>query len=143
MNSEDFVDPNGYVWLWRKSIGTRAFKNPELWKVWTWCLMRANHEESWVPFKTGQGSSEVLVKPGEFIFGRKSAAKELSMPASSVRNRMAKLENMQNLTLKQDTHYTMVSIRIGYLTNHGKKKRTGKWTPKGHPKDTQRTQTRM
>ena len=100
----------GYVALWRQSIDSRVFKNPDLWKVWTWCLMKATHKERWAEMKTGKSKIEVHLLPGQFIFGRKSAAKELGMPESSVRNRMTKLKNMQNVDIKEDRQYSIISI---------------------------------
>ena len=134
MESGNLIDPNGFVWLWRKSIGTRAFKNPELWKVWTWCLMKANHKEKWVPFRTGKSILEINVQPGQFIFGRKTASKELDMPESSVRNRMAKLKKMENIDIKEDSQYSIISIInwISYQANEEEedsqkdRQRTGK-----------------
>jgi len=97
VDSDNLIDPSGFVWLWRKSIGTRAFKNPELWKVWTWCLMKASHKSRIVKFKTGKSHIEVIVNPGQFIFGRKTAAIDLDMPESSVRNRIEKLKKMEKM----------------------------------------------
>ena len=104
------MEDGGYIKLWRKGEDSRVFKNPDLWKVWTWCLMRANYKERWVEIKTGKSKIEVKVQPGQFIFGRKSAAKALGMPESSVRNRMEKLKKMQNVDIKEDRQYSVVSI---------------------------------
>jgi ribosomal protein L16/L10AE len=101
---------NGWIKLYRKSIDSRVFQNEGLWKVWTWCLLKANHKEQWVSITTGKGTNEILVKPGQFIFGRKTAAKELRMAESSVRNRIEKLKNTQKLDIKTDTHCSIISI---------------------------------
>jgi DNA-binding transcriptional MocR family regulator len=50
------------------------------------------------------------VQPGQFIFGRKSAAKELGMSGSTVQDRMKKLERMQNIVMQSVTHYSLVSV---------------------------------
>jgi len=102
--------------------------------------MRANHEENWVPIKTGRGETEVHVKRGQFIFGRKTAAKELGMKPSSIRNRMEKLKNMKNLDIQPDTHYSIVTI-INYDTYNPPVKKEDRQednqgTGKGQPKDT-------
>jgi hypothetical protein len=60
--------------------------------------------------KTGRGTKEVELQPGQFIFGRNVAAKELNMPPSTVRNRMAKLKKLGNLNIKKDTHFSVVSV---------------------------------
>jgi len=130
----------GYVKLWRKSIKSRTFQNADLWKVWSWCLMKANYEEAWVPVSTGRGETEVHLLPGQFIFGRKTAAKELKMNESSTRNRMEKLRDIENLTLKTDTHYSIITI-INWPIYQNKeikedRQEDNQRTTKGQPKDT-------
>lgn len=109
---------DGWIKLWRKLRQSRVWENPRLLKVWLWCLFRANHKENWVTVRSGRGTTEVKLFPGEFIFGRKTAARELKMKPSSVRNFIAKLRNLKNLDVKQDTqqdtrqdtHYSIISI---------------------------------
>ena len=101
---------DGWILLHRKIIKSRVFQNADLLKVWLWCLVKANHKDKWVPFKTGRGESEVLIKRGQFIFGRKKAAKELKMKLSSTYKRMLKLKSMQNLNMQSNTHYSIVTI---------------------------------
>ena len=100
----------GWVAIWRKSVDASVFQNEGLWKVWTWCLMKATHRPQWVPMKTGRGTRELELQPGQFIFGRNVAAKELNMAPSTVRNRMAKLKKLGNLDIQEDTHFSIVSI---------------------------------
>jgi hypothetical protein len=101
---------SGYVKLHRKILESQVFHNEGLLKVWVWCLLRANHKGSWVPVTTGRGTTEIYVQPGQFIFGRKAAAKELRMKPSSLRDRVKKLEKMQNIATQPDTHYSLISI---------------------------------
>ena len=133
-------DESGWVKMHRKLACSRVFQNPDLLKVWIWCLLRANHSEVWVTIKTGRGETEVFLKPGQFIFGRKSAAKELRMKPSSIRNRMKKLENMRNLDMQPDTHYTIITITNWSSYQLVEKKEDSEEdrhrTTKGQPKDT-------
>ena len=69
----------GWIKLHRKAINSMAFQDEGLWKVWTWCLMKANHQKAWVPMQTGIGATVVEVQPGQFVYGRNSAARELRM----------------------------------------------------------------
>ena len=130
----------GYVKLYRKSIESRVFTNADLWKVWCWCLMRANHKPTWVTVKTGRGESEVFLQPGQFIFGRKTAAKKLRMKQSSIRNRIEKLKNIGNLENQPNTNYTIIKILNWDTYNQSEKKEDSKEdnqrTTKGQPKDT-------
>ncbi|HEX7032035.1 MAG TPA: hypothetical protein VF172_03450, partial [Nitrososphaera sp.] len=100
----------GWIKLHRRIIDSRVFANEGLLKVWLYCLCRANHEENYVPIKTGRGESEVKVKPGQFISGRKSAARDLKMNSSTVYKRMKKLENMGNINIKSNNHYSVITI---------------------------------
>lgn len=133
----DTIHDEGWVKLYRKSIDSQVFQNDGLWKVWTWCLLKANHEDKWVSIKTGKGTSEVFIKRGQFIFGRKTAAKELKMVERTVHKRMLKLETMRNCDIQSDTHYSIVTI-LNYELYQGSEKDevTGKVTGKGQASDT-------
>jgi hypothetical protein len=72
--------------------------------------MRAGYGPAWVAFKTGRGSTEVQLAPGQFIFGRKAAAAELRMKPSTVWKRMQKLKTMQNIDIQSSSHCSIVSI---------------------------------
>ena len=134
------MEGSGWVRLHRKSIESQAFQNDSLWKVWTWCIMKANHQDNWVSIQTGRGLSQVFVERGQFIFGRKSAAKELRMKPSSIRNRMEKLKNMRNVDIQPDTHYSIITI-INYDTYNSfqdkeDRQEDNQRTGKGQAKDT-------
>jgi uncharacterized phage protein (TIGR02220 family) len=101
---------DGWVGLYRKLLDSRVFTNPDLLKVWIWCLLKANHKKRWVPIKTGKGETEVEVGPGQFVFGRFSAAKKLKMNPNTVKSRMQKLKSMGNITTQNKTHYSIISI---------------------------------
>ena len=100
----------GWVKLWRKLLDSEIFQNEGLLKVAVWALLKANHKEAWVPLKTGRGKTTVHLKPGQFIFGRRTAAKELKMPASSARNRFSALERLQFLNLHVDHQHTVGTV---------------------------------
>jgi len=133
----DTIHDEGWVKLHRKSINSQAFQSEGLWKVWTWCLLKANHEDRWVPVKTGKGTTEVFVRRGQFIFGRKTASKALKMDESTVYKRMRKLENIGNCNTQSNTHYSIVTIlNYDVYQGSGKDEVTGKVTPKEHPSNT-------
>jgi hypothetical protein len=126
----------GWIRLWRKSLESRVFHNPGLWKVWTWCLLKAAYTERWATVKTGRSVVEVELAPGEFVFGRNVAAQELEMAPSTVRNRMRKLEKLRNVDIKEDTHYSIVSI-VNWPSYQGEVKKEDRRedsqrTTKGH-----------
>ncbi|MBU4311798.1 MAG: hypothetical protein KJ706_03675 [Candidatus Omnitrophica bacterium] len=87
--------------------------------------------------KTGKGNIQVDIKEGQFIFGRESAARELQMRPSSVRNRMVKLSKLRNLDVKVDKQFSIVTIcNWGAYRELMFGGRTGNRTGKGQAKDT-------
>ena len=123
---DDLISNDGWIPLFRKSLGSQVFQNEGLWKVWTWCLMRASHTEQWVPIKTGRGKTEVHILPGQFIFGRKTAAKELKMKPPTIQKRMLKLKNMQNCITQSHKHYSLVTLTNWEFYRELQKKGIGK-----------------
>jgi len=100
----------GYIKLWRKVLDSAVFQNEGLLKVFLWCLLKANHKESFVMVKIGNGTSEVKLSPGQFLFGRESAAENLRMSPSTVWKRILKLKNLGFLNIKSDSHYSIINI---------------------------------
>jgi hypothetical protein len=100
----------GWIRLWRQALDSDLFADPHLWHLFTWCLLRANHSHCSVRVKTGRGFTVVDVLPGQFIFGRKSASRELNLPESTLNDRMKKLEEKNSINIKPDTHFSIVSI---------------------------------
>jgi hypothetical protein len=102
----------GYVKLWRKTLDSQVFRSstPDLLKVWVWCLMKAARQRTWVSAKAGHGTRDILLEPGQFIFGRHSAAKELRLSPDLIRRRLEKLRGMGNLTTKVTSNCTVVTL---------------------------------
>jgi hypothetical protein len=135
-----YIEPkleDGFIKLYRKTIESPVFQNAGLFKLWMWCLMKANHKGQWVPVKTGKGGAEIWINPGQFIFGRKSVAKELKMSPSTIRNRIYKLEKMGNITMQGATQYSLITLTSWEFYQGTSKKRTPKGHPKNKKKDTQ------
>lgn len=91
-----------WVRLYRKLIESAVFADAELLKVFVWCLLKANYR--------ARQMLETTVGPGQFIFGRKAAARELGMAESSVRNRMSRLKKLEILDIKVDSTFSVVTI---------------------------------
>ena len=111
----------GYVKLWRKTLDGGILKNGDLCRFWLYCLLKASHKTT----KTIVGYQEVTLLPGQFIFGRKKAAKELSMSVQIVRTCVKNLDKSKNLTIKPTNKFSIISIlnwgiyqQTEYETNH-------------------------
>jgi hypothetical protein len=96
----------GYVKLWRKSLVSSIWTNPKLWRVWTWCLLKASYCET----TEMVGFQEVHLEPGQFIFGRITAAKETGLSEQEIRTAIDSMRKRQNLTIKSTNKYSIISI---------------------------------
>ena len=134
----------GWFQLWRRSIDSAVFADPHLWQLWCWILTRANWTRNTVSVKTGRGNTLVDLSPGQFLFGRDTAAERLNCPPSSIRNRMQTLKKHKMVDINPYRHYSVVTV-INWDLYQGEAVNEGKaiGQPSGQPKDNQRTQTRM
>ncbi len=96
----------GYIKLYRQSIDNKWLQHGDLWRFWCYCLLKATYR----PYEELVGLQRVPVERGQFIFGRKVAAKELKMSEQTVRTLLAKLIGWQNLTIKSTSKYSIVTI---------------------------------
>ena len=96
----------GYVNLWRKSLDSFIFENPELWKFWCWCLMKA----TWKPFTALVGFQTVDLIPGQFIFGRDKASIETGLSVKKIRNFLIILKKRGNTAIKTTNKYSIITI---------------------------------
>jgi hypothetical protein len=125
---------DGYIFIYRKLENSRVFRHPGLLQLWIYCLLHANHCEKTVSVRTGRGMTEARVSPGEFLFGRKTAADALRTTPSTIRNRLLKLEKLGMVNTQPDTHFTRVTVcKWGDYQALIDDVRTGNLTPKGHP----------
>lgn len=97
---------DGWVKLWRKSLDSGWLQNGDLWRFWCYCLIKASH----VHKKQIIGYQEVHLCPGQFIFGRKKTSIELKMSERKIRTCLDKLRNMQNLTIKSTSKFSIITI---------------------------------
>jgi hypothetical protein len=96
----------GYVKLWRKSLDSGLVQNAEAWQLMTWCLLKASHR----PHKQLVGKQVVELKPGQLVFGRHAAAKELCSTERKIRTSLDLLKNMDFLTIKATSKYSVITI---------------------------------
>lgn len=97
---------DGWVKLWRKSLGSGLLQNHQLWAFWCWCLMKASHR----PTRQMVGWQMVELQPGQFVFGRQKAARELGLSERTIRTCLKKLQTMENLTIRATNKFSVITI---------------------------------
>ena len=104
---------NGWVCLHRKSLDSMAFlsKKAEVWKVWSWCLMRARWQGGTLPIEY----QSVKVLPGQFIYGRKEACEELLISERTFRTCITTLVAWGSITVKTTNKYSIATV-VNWVT---------------------------
>jgi len=95
-----------WIKLHRQAIENDWLKNPKLWAFWCYCLLKATYK----PKIKKHGFQDVPLVPGQFIFGRKSAAKDLEMSERSIRTCLDSLKNSKNVTIKTTNKYSVITV---------------------------------
>jgi len=96
----------GYVKLWRKSVDSPIFQNDNVWRLWTYLLMKATHRQTQVLV----GTTPVDLQPGQMVFGRNKAKDETGMTEQKIRTSLKCLERLGNLTIQTTNRFSIVTI---------------------------------
>lgn len=98
---------SGWVKVYRRVLEKGWLTNPKLWAFWSWCLLKASHQEHTVIV----GHQSVNLLPGQFVFGRKQASRELGQSEQSIRTHLKFLHVVeQNITIQTTNKYSIISI---------------------------------
>lgn len=97
---------NGWIKLHRKITESPVFDNPNLLKLWLWCLCKATHTEHEVIV----GKKIIKLLPGQFVFGRLKAADFLNMNDRTVYDYMKLLNKLEMISIKTNNKFTLVTI---------------------------------
>lgn len=102
----------GYFKMWRMWFDDDSpiWPNESLVMIMVWCCKKATHKKRVVQFKTGKGEVGVSLKPGQLIFGRHKAAKQLGMNPETVRKRIKKLTDLGYITMQSTSQYSILTI---------------------------------
>ncbi len=98
----------GWVRFYRKSMDSTVWKNPIVWMVWSWCLLKANHEDNTFPFN----GKDITIKKGSFITGQEKALKELTstFTAQKYRTAISYLKSTGRITIKSNNKFSIITI---------------------------------
>jgi DnaD/phage-associated family protein len=105
---------NGWISVHRKIMDSAVWQDPDLLRLWMYCLMKATHKEK----EQVVGKQIVQLKPGEFVTGRfslsddynKDLPKSKKVPSPTLWRWMKKLETLGNLNINSSNKYSVVSI---------------------------------
>jgi hypothetical protein len=96
----------GYVMLYRKSLTSAVFQDEKTWKVWSWCVLRAN----WQTIPIDYCGEEIVLRPGQFYTGTFSMVGELKMSRSTAWRHLKKLQNWGNIGIETVRHGSVITV---------------------------------
>ena len=97
---------DGYIKLWRKALENGWLRNHNLWVFWSYCMLKATYK----PRKVIIGFQQIDLAPGQFIFGRKQAAKETGLSERNLRTCIELLRKAENLTIKPTNKFSIITL---------------------------------
>lgn len=103
------MNGSGWIKLYRKAMFNDVWvkSSPTLWKVWCWCLMRANFEDNLHPFN----DEMIPLKEGQFITGKFKGATEVRLKPDNFWQLLKRLEKLGCVSLNtKSKSYTIVTI---------------------------------
>ncbi|WP_216831704.1 replication protein [Alkalihalobacterium elongatum] len=104
----------GYVKIYRKTMNSSVWQDPELFRLWMYCLMKATHTKH----KTLVEKQEITLYPGQFITGRfklqfeynKGLAPRKQVRDTTLWNWLKKLKKFGNVDIKSYNKFSIVTI---------------------------------
>ena len=105
-NSVKTNNMEGWIKLHRKLLESPVFQNEKLYKIFSWCLLKASHTEHTELI----GLQKVSLSPGQFVYGRHMAAKELKIKESTLYKYMMWLKNEEILNIQSNNKFSVVTV---------------------------------
>lgn len=105
---------DGWIKLHRKIVESAIFSDPDLLRLWIYCLSKAAYRPTTVIIE----KQEILLKPGQFVTGRFSLHAEYNAgvaPRKKIKettlwNWLKRLEKFGNLDIKSYNKYSVVTV---------------------------------
>jgi len=101
---------NGFIYLHRSLLDSAVFASEKGLKTWIWLLLKASFKQRHISLRIGKGESIVTIERGQLLFGRFSAEEQTGIDGSTVYKWLKKLEAMEMVTIKSNSHYTVITI---------------------------------
>lgn len=104
----------GYIKLYRKTLGSSIFQDPYYFKLWMYCLMKASHKQH----EQIVGNQMIQLEPGQFVTGRQALAEDMNKGMKPKQRQseltwwrhLNNLEKWQMLNINKTNKYSVISI---------------------------------
>ena len=92
--------------MYRRALDKGWLSNHRLWAVWSYCLMKASHKKR----QTIVGLQTVDLEPGQFVFGRTKASKDLKIKSSTIYRLIWSLKKSGNIEIESNNKFSIITI---------------------------------
>lgn len=96
----------GWVRFYRKSMDSTVWKNPIIWFVWSWCMLKANHEDNTFPFN----GTDITVKKGSFIASLSPKELTHALSTQNIRTAFNYLKSTGRITIESNNKFSLITI---------------------------------
>ena len=96
----------GWVKFDRADLRNGMLKNHNLWVFWSYCKFKATYKEQCLHMN----NEAVLLKPGQFIFGRMIAAQETGLSEQTVRTCVKTLVKIKRITVESTNKFSVITV---------------------------------
>lgn len=97
---------SSWVKLSRKLATSAIASKPEYLAVWVHLLLSASYKEGEILV----GRQVVRLMPGQLVFGRHKFSEKTGVSENIVRSALKVLENLQQITIKSESKYSVITI---------------------------------
>ena len=98
--------PEGFIKFWRTCLESNSWKTPTQWRLWTWCLLKAEFEEH----DEVIGRQTIHILPGQFTTNLKDTVKETGLSPQQIRTQLSNMQTNKQITINSTNKYTIISI---------------------------------
>lgn len=95
---------SGWIKLYRSCLDWLT--DPILWVFWCYCLLKATHKEKTILI----GKQQIKLLPGQFVTGRKKAARDLGISERQIRTCIDALKARHSITHKPTNKFSIITI---------------------------------
>ncbi len=96
-----------WIKLYARSLDSSVWHSKTLWRIWSWCLLRANP----FPTKTVIDGREVQIEAGSFVTGRFAGAAECGLKPSTFWKGIVTLKRTHNIDTKSNNKWTVITVK--------------------------------
>jgi len=104
----------GWTKTHRKILDNPIFKKPELFQLFSYCVLMANHIDK----KIIMNGNEITVERGSFVTGRKVMANDTGQGESAIYKRLKVLENLKMISVKSNNRFSVLRV-LNYCIYQG------------------------